>query len=70
MPSTNKRVNLTLPPDVYAALLDCVEVNAFPSCAALVTHILVDRLRSLHYLPSPLPYNDNLVKEVGDNAMV
>lgn len=53
MPSKNKRVNLTLPPEVYSALQDCVEANAFPSLASCVTHILILELRAYEFLPDP-----------------
>lgn len=62
MPTKNPRVNLTLSPEVYNALCDCVEVNAFPSCAALVTHILVLELRRCSYLTGAFPYESARVE--------
>lgn len=59
MPSKNKRVNLTLSPEVYRALMDCVEANAFTSCASLVTHILILELRRCSYLTGPFPYESS-----------
>ena len=62
MPSKNPRVNLTLSSEEYLALCDCVEANAFPSCAALVKHILLLELRRCSYLTTTLPFESSRVK--------